>query len=145
MTVANEICCPNCFSMIPAEAESCPACGERIASLSARGYREKLLHALAHPLDDIRMRAIIALGLRRETVTAVPLAECALRHPTNVVEGMEVVYALRNVGASRERLHALAMLANDHAARAVRAAAKAELERNLADGESTDGGVRSSF
>ncbi|MHB1678103.1 MAG: HEAT repeat domain-containing protein [Sulfuriferula sp.] len=137
MTVANEIFCPNCFSMIPAEAETCPVCGERIASLSAQGYREKLLHALAHPLGDIRMRAIIALGLRRETGTAVPLAVCALRHPTDVVEGMEVVYALKNMGMPEKQL-ALTMLINDHAAHAVRAAAEAVLEQGSAD----DGSVK---
>ena len=121
--------------MIPVEAETCPVCGENIASLSAQGYREKLLHALAHPLDDIRMRAIIALGLRREAKTAIPLAECAIRHPTDVMEGMEVVYALKNMGMSAEKQRALTMLINDHAAHAVRVAAEAALVRNLADDE----------
>lgn len=121
--------CLNCFSLIPAEAEICPVCGKRIANLSGQNYREKLLHALEHPLDDVRMRAIIALGLRREAGTALPLAQCALRHPSDVVEGMEVVNVLKNFDASPEGVCALKMLAADHAAHAVRMAAEAALER----------------
>jgi hypothetical protein len=35
----------------------CPACGADLDALSARDYRVKLLAALHHPLDDVRMRA----------------------------------------------------------------------------------------
>ena len=129
MTNARAIYCTNCFSLIPAEAETCPVCGERLARLSAQDYRVKLLHALDHPLDDVRMRAIIALGLRRETATAQPLAECALRHPIDVVVGMEIVKALKHFPASAERRRALETLAQSHAAHAVRAEAAAVLEQ----------------
>lgn len=150
MAKTQESYCLNCFSLIPAEAEICPVCGEHIASLSSHGYREKLLHALEHPLDDVRMRAIIALGLRREAGTALPLAQCALRHPSDVVEGMEIVNALKNFDASTEGAHALKMLASDHAAHAVRAAAEAALERSMANGgpketSDTDSVVRGRF
>ena len=36
------------------------------------------------------MRAIIALGWRGEQEMAAALAECALRHPSDVVEGLEM-------------------------------------------------------
>lgn len=115
--------CTNCFSLIQAELEICPACGERMAQLSTQDYRIKLLHALAHPLDDVRMRAIIALGLRREAGTALPLAECALRHPLNIEEGLTVVNALKNLREFPDSRRALGILAQDHAAHAVREAA----------------------
>lgn len=137
MTTDREIYCMNCFSLIPAEAETCPVCGEHMAGLSAQHYREKLLHALEHPLDDVRMRAIIALGLRREAETAIPMAECALRHPLNVEEGIEVVNALKNFHAFPGRQHAMEMLTH-HSAHAVRAAAEIALKRISADSETRE-------
>ena len=98
-------------------------CGGCIARFSDQTYREKLLHALKHPLDDVRLRAIIALGWRREEGTATDLADCALRHPLDIVGGMEIVRALNNFGLSAEARHALERLARDHPAHAIRAAA----------------------
>lgn len=115
--------CPNCFAEIPAGAEICPACGERLAALSARGYTEKLIHALGHPLADVRMRAIIALGLRGEAETAEPLLACALRHPADVVAGLEIVRSLARVADGEAGRNALAFLKSLHPARAVRSAA----------------------
>ncbi|MHB1566321.1 MAG: HEAT repeat domain-containing protein [Acidiferrobacter sp.] len=123
MATSHKFYCPNCFSLIPATAEICPVCGECREHFRSQGYREKLLHALEHPLDDVRMRAIIALGLRREAGTATSLADCALHHPTDVVGGREIVRALKNFGVSAEAQHALERLAREHAAHAVRVAA----------------------
>lgn len=131
---AEDLYCPNCFAMIPARASVCPFCSADIKGISGRDFRSKLLHALEHPLDDVRMRAIISLGLRREAGTALPLAQCALSHHSDVVEGMEVVNVLKDFGASAEGLRALKMLAADHAAHAVRAAAEAALEKIMAKG-----------
>lgn len=122
MAVAHEIYCLNCFSMIPVEAKTCPTCGESIANLSAQSYREKLLHGLCHPLSEVRMRAIIALGWRGEDSAAQPLLELALRHPVDVVEGLAVVKSLARMG--REGRIAMVALAERHRAHAVREAAK---------------------
>ena len=97
--------------------------------MSEQDYRRKLLNALNHPLDGVRMRAIIALGLRHEEGTALHLAECALRHPSDVIEGTEVVNSLRKFGASKAGRQALAILAINHAAHAVRVAAESALGR----------------
>lgn len=115
--------CPACFAQIPAEAAACPACGQDLARLSHRDYREKLLAALHHPLADVRLRAIIALGWRREPEAAQALAECALRHPIDVVQGLEVVESLRIIDGDPGR-EALERLARDHPAHAVRARAE---------------------
>ena len=114
--------CPNCFAMIPVGVSVCPACSVVISDISDRNFRQKLLHALDHPLDDVRMRAIIALGLRGEEDAALPLAECALRHTTNIEEGLEVVSKLSNFAPSPDVLLALRMLSN-HKAHAIQEAA----------------------
>ena len=120
--MAADAYCPNCFAMIPAGVPVCPVCSAAISDMSDRDFREKLLHALQHPLDDVRMRAIIALGLRGEEGAAMPLAECVLRHPTNIEEGLEVVARLSDFPPSPDVLLALRMLSN-HKAHAVREAA----------------------
>jgi HEAT repeat protein len=114
--------CPACYRLIPADAHVCPACGADLDAMSGRDFRVKLLAALHHPLDDVRMRAILALGLRGEPETAEALADCALRHPVDVVEGLAVVDALSHLGRAGAR--ALARLAENHPARGVRDAAQ---------------------
>lgn len=121
--------CPNCFAEIPAAAEICPACGERLAALGARGYTEKLIHALLHPLADIRLRVIIALGFQGRAETAEVLVACALNHPTDVVAGLEIVRSLAQVPDGEGRQSALALLKSRHAARAVRTAAAEALAK----------------
>ena len=114
--------CPNCFAMIPADASVCTFCSADIGEISGRDFRDKLLHTLEHPLDDMRMRAIISLGLRGEAGTALPMAECALRHPLNIEEGLEVIERLRHFAPSPEVFSSLQMLLK-HEAHAVREAA----------------------
>jgi HEAT repeat protein len=119
----NEQFCAACFHLVPADATACPACGADLAALSARDYQDKLLAALHHPLSEVRMRAIIALGWRGEALAAEPLVRCALRHPTDVVEGLQVVESLarlRDAGVARQALHTLQA---QHPAHAVRVAA----------------------
>ena len=116
--------CPGCFAPLIQEAVVCPACGARMVDLTGRDYREKLVHALRHPLADVRMRAIIALGLRGEPETADALVECALRYPTDVVAGQEIVRSLARMKSAGVRQIALATLKVRHSARVVRKAAK---------------------
>ncbi len=120
--MAADAYCPNCFTMIPVGVSVCPICSVVISDISGMDFSDKLLHALEHPLDDVRMRAIIALGLRGEEGTALPMAECALRHPMNIEEGLEVVERLKNFAPFPEVFSALGILAN-HEAHAVQEAA----------------------
>jgi len=119
--------CPGCFALISVTADRCPACGLDIRALSARAYRDKLLAALAHPLADVRLRAIIALGLRGEGETADALAHCALRHPTDVVEGLQVIEGLQGIRDAAAREHGLRLLASCHPAHAIWSAASRAL------------------
>jgi HEAT repeat protein len=109
------------------EAEVCPACGQRPADLTAKAYRDKLLHALHHPLSEVRMRAIIALGWRAKPQVAQDLVDCALRNPKDVVEALEIVKSLQSLPAGQRRDMALRELHERHPAVAVRIAAMAAL------------------
>ncbi|WP_448509958.1 HIT domain-containing protein [Immundisolibacter sp.] len=91
--------------------------------MSERDYQEKLLVALDHPLADVRMRAILALGLRQQPEVAPALLACALRHPVDVIEGLEIVNSLARLDHGWPVHSVLASLAADHPAHAVRAAA----------------------
>jgi HEAT repeats len=119
--------CPRCFVMIDVDARHCPACGADLAGDRRDGFTDRLIHALDHPLADVRLRAIIALGLRAEKRAEAPLLACALRHPDDVVEGLEVVESLRRISRKEAASAALSALAERHKARAVRAAARRAL------------------
>ena len=120
MSEARQICLA-CFRLILAGASTCPVCGVDLAPFSTRDYREKLIHALMHPLADVRMRAIIALGWRGEACAAHPLFELALRHPVDVVEGLAIVESLARLSDAGRVM--LKELAERHPAHAVREAA----------------------
>lgn len=127
--------CLACFMPLPAEADICPVCGARMAELSARSYREKLTHALLHPLADIRMRAIIALGWRGESEAADALVSCALRHPTDVVQGLEIVNSLDQMMDATVRTATLSTLQAQHHTHAVREGAARALAAMPQQGE----------
>jgi len=121
--------CPACFALIDAGEPQCPVCGQDIARLSARDYRDKLLAALHHPIADIRLRAIIALGLRADEQAADTLVACALSHPADIIEGFAIIDSLERIHMLSIRRQALTTLAEQHAAHAVRAAAQQALSR----------------
>ncbi|MDP1610417.1 MAG: HIT family protein [Sulfuritalea sp.] len=115
--------CGQCFALFPAAATACPRCGTPPGRLSERDYQEKLLVALDHPLADVRMRAILALGLRQQPEVAAALLACALRHPVDIIEGLEIVNSLSHLDHGRPARSALETLVADHPAHAVREAA----------------------
>lgn len=114
--------CPACFAPIPADDREapCPHCGT-VASVWAttHDYTERLIHALGHPNPETRMGAILSLGNRGEARAAVPLARCALAHPIDVVQALEIVRSLGKLPTGPERAAALQLLLH-HPARAVR-------------------------
>lgn len=122
-----ETFCLHCFALIARDAHRCPACGGSVSEMSERAYGEKLLRALDHPLAEVRMRAIIALGKRSESDTAEALVACALRHPSDVVEGLEIVRSLSRLNAGRPSRAALRQIADIHPASAVKKAASQAL------------------
>jgi diadenosine tetraphosphate (Ap4A) HIT family hydrolase len=115
--------CGACFEQFDARLAQCPHCGALPERLSERDYQEKLLAALEHPLAEVRMRAILAFGRRQQPEVAPALLDCALRHPVDVVEGLEIVNSLSRLDHGRPLRSALASLAAAHPAHAVREAA----------------------
>ena len=119
--------CLACFHLIPADEQVCSQCGADLVAYSAQSYRARLKLALLHPLADVRMRAVIALGWRAEPEAADDLVACALRHPSDVVEGLEIVNSLVQICNEDVRRIALSDLQARHPAHAVREGAGAAL------------------
>ncbi|WP_176212426.1 zinc ribbon domain-containing protein [Metallibacterium scheffleri] len=116
--------CPECHAEVGAQDTRCPHCGADFAAWAARPYGERLILALQHPLSAARMSAIIALGKRGDSAAAAALAACALAHPGDVVQGLEIVRALARMPADAPREAARSALLA-HPAHAVRSAAQA--------------------
>jgi len=125
--------CPSCYRVIALSARRCPRCGADLAALSQRDYPEKLIAALEHPLDDVRMRAILAIGWRRDASAAQALVDCALRHPRDVVQALAVVGSLARLEPRATASTALNRLADSHPARAIQVAARQVLEKPAAN------------
>jgi hypothetical protein len=87
--------------------------------------------ALNRPAADVRMRAIIALGLRRESAAEQAFVGCALRHPNDVDAGLEVIPSLRRLGERNRKRGELSKLAHSHPAMSVRQAARRVLSDAL--------------
>ncbi len=81
------------------------------------------------------MRAVIALGWRGEPETADDLAACALRHPSDVVEGLEIINSLVQMKDVVARQTALSTLKAHHPAHAVREAAARVLDESASQRE----------
>ena len=114
--------CPRCFAEIEPAPVVCPACGVDVAQWRSRSYSERLVHALGHPLADVRMTSIEALGRMGDPDAAMPLARCALAHPVDVTQGLAIVSALAKLRRGESWADAVRML-RDHPARAVARAA----------------------
>lgn len=125
-----EVFCLFCYEMMAADAERCPHCGGVPADFARRPYPERLITALNHPLDDVRMRAIFALGKRRQGEAAVPLLDCALRWPTDVPQGIAIAQALTWISRRSRDWEPLRRLAAEHGSLMVRRAAERCLARS---------------
>ncbi|MGH8396958.1 MAG: hypothetical protein ACRETA_01755 [Gammaproteobacteria bacterium] len=78
---------------------------------------------MQHPVGDVRLRAIYALGKRDVHPAGTALVECALFAPADVVQGLAVVTALGHWLPSPDAQWALERLAREHLAKVVRQAA----------------------
>ncbi len=121
--------CPVCFKEIPPEDCVCPFCKIDIPVWTrSTPYTSRLIHALNNPHSEVRMGSILSLGERGDLEAARALVDCALRWPTDVVQGLEIVRAVGRLPDSPERKDALNRLFF-HSSRPVRKAS----ERTLRD------------
>jgi hypothetical protein len=116
--------CPVCAAPLDAGSAGCPRCKADIDEWDKKNFTDKLINALKHPLSDVRMRAIIVLGKRRERIAEQALVDCAMAYPTDVVQGLEIVNSLLMIRENETSSWALEKLAKDHPAHAVREAAE---------------------
>jgi hypothetical protein len=115
--------CPNCFARVPSPHEPCPACGvDSREWVERHPYTSRLIHALDHPISEVRMAAVISLGNCNDAAASMPLVRCALKHPTDIILAKEVTNALRKLPTGPERKEAIKLL-KTHPAQAVREAA----------------------
>ena len=133
----NEIFCMHCFALLPAGTKVCPVCGRKTDDADDGDYQERLVNALHHPLADVRMRAIIVIGLRHDKVAADALVACALRNPADVVEGMQIVEALKIIDDGKPRMSAFHYLHARHPAGAIKQAAQTVLDTDSAASDAT--------
>lgn len=117
--------CPHCFHLLADKDQTCTACGTEINQWdsTAQNFDTRLIQALRHPVGDVRLRAIYALGKRDVHSAATALVKCALSAPSDVPQGLEVVTALEHWLPSPVGQQALERLAHEHAAKVVREAA----------------------
>lgn len=89
--------CPSCFAEIDAARSTCTQCSADVQAGRDRAYPQRLLHALKHPLSDIRMTAIEALAKLQPECAAMAFADCALEHPRDPVQGVAILRALERL------------------------------------------------
>lgn len=118
--------CMNCFAELRSAAETCPRCGAE-QSCAALDFAAKLRAALAHPIAEIRRRAIFLLGKKRVAKAADDLIQ-VVESETDPFLVEEAVAALGRIG-DEKALHALCRAARHRSflvrARAVEALATA--------------------
>ncbi len=117
--------CPYCFMQLERQVEACPGCGKNISQYKvSASFDQRLIRALRHPVDDVRMRVIFAIR-KRGVVTAIDsLLTCAFNQPADIVQNLEIIATLKSFPPSVTRDAALARLATSHLSELVRKAAR---------------------
>lgn len=124
-----EYFCPYCFAGIPETSRICPRCQEDVQDWhGGQDYAARLVRALQHPVDQVRMGAIITLGNRADPETASALIECAYRFPGLVPQNLQIIESLLQLAEPSVRYEALEKLI-DHPSHPVAERARAVLPR----------------
>ncbi len=123
----SEVFCMHCFAQLAAVSVNCPLCHHPVDDIEDGDYQRKLIDALHHQHADIRMRAIVAIGIRRDKHAADALVACALRNPSDLAEGMQIVAALKVIDDGKPRVTALHYLFARHPSNEIKQATHAIL------------------
>ncbi|MBA5604216.1 HEAT repeat domain-containing protein [Duganella sp. FT3S] len=123
-----EIFCVHCFAILPTGCDICPSCHEKLSYLGSEESRDLLLKVLHDKRAKIRSDAIFALGRRNDRRIAGELVACALRHPADINEGLQIVKVLAAIDDETHRATALQYLIARHPASQVKQAALSALD-----------------
>lgn len=115
--------CMSCCALLPPGCTACPACHEMVDQASGGANRELLIKVLHDTRAEVRSHAIFALGRRRDKFAADALVACALRHPADVAEGLQIVKVLAVIDEDGPRTTALQYLIARHPSCTVKQAA----------------------
>ncbi len=101
--------CPDCWHETDGQVDVCPNCGYDLSAYEQLPYEQKLLCAVRHPVQDIRLLAIQLLGQLR-SAAAVPVFQAVLGSEENIFVLREIAWALAQIGdpSSQKLLEQLA-------------------------------------
>jgi len=115
--------CPFCFKGIIIGQKICPHCKVNIPLWEKNtSYEEKLIHALDHPIAEVREGVIITLGNLKYKKAAAPLAQCAFNYPADNIQNLEILQSIEQLPLCRERDNAV-LLMRTHLSRMIRESA----------------------
>lgn len=119
--------CANCFTELHGSDDHCTNCGQpRDDGWATTSFDTRLIRALNHPVADVRLRAIYALG-RRKVISAIDLlVDLAFIHPFDPVQGKVIVDALTDMSV-RQADEALLQLSREHPSNVVQQHANVRL------------------
>ena len=118
--VAMHFFCPNCFRELKNKTDTCPYCGFNIGDYQRTvPYENRLIHALNHPVREVRMGAIISLGNMKSEKAVKPLIEHSMENPKDVVEGMEILNAIRKILKGEEFRKTLLYVIKSHPSKVI--------------------------
>ncbi|WP_339945551.1 HEAT repeat domain-containing protein [Thermodesulfovibrio sp.] len=94
--------CPSCWRGIPDFVIICPYCQYDLKSYQSLSYEEKLIHALKHPVKEIRRTIIYIIGLKR-LEKAVSELERMIDEEEDPIILMEIANALRKIRSRKAK------------------------------------------
>ncbi|MYM22187.1 hypothetical protein GTP46_05975 [Duganella sp. FT135W] len=118
-----KIFCSHCFQILQTGCPTCPSCQQRVGYLSDVESRSMLLKMLLDQRTEVRSTAIFALGWRKDRLAADALVACALRHPSNISQGLQIVKVLATIDNGTPLMTALQYLMARHPGSEVKQAA----------------------
>jgi hypothetical protein len=118
-----DIFCAHCFAILQAGRVICPSCREKVRYLNDDESLNLLVKVLHDNRADVRSTAIFVLGRRKDRRAADALVACALRHPSDIDEGLQIVKVLSAIDDGVPRTTALQYLIARHPASEIKQAA----------------------
>ena len=102
--------CWHCYGENVAARGACRHCGRRIEAPEGTSYLDQLLWALDHPLGEIKLFAVQALGARRDLAAADRLRQVALEagDPYVAAEAVRSLVSIEGVEKARDVLERVA-------------------------------------